>query len=82
MAEIYASQGHFDQALAVYRRIVERQPNETQYRDRIEELLMLAREASAPRAPSMRTGDSYETDERTVQVLEDWLEAIRKTRGA
>lgn len=82
MAEIYASQGHFDQALAVYRRIVERQPNDTQYRDRIEELLMLAREAAAPRGPAKRAEDSYEADERTVRALEDWLEAIRKTRGA
>jgi tetratricopeptide (TPR) repeat protein len=87
MAEIYASQGHFEQALAVYRKIVERQPNETQYRDRIEELLRLAREANAPKPPAPgppagRPGDSYQADERTVRILEDWLEAIRKTRGA
>jgi tetratricopeptide (TPR) repeat protein len=87
MAEIYASQGHFDQALAVYRRIVERQPQDTQYRDRIEELLRLAAEAATPKLPApgpaaARPGDSSEADERTVQALEDWLEAIRGTRGA
>ncbi len=74
-------QGHFDQALAVYRRIVERQPNETQYRARIEELLMLSRAAAAPKATSKRAEDSYEADEHTVRVLEDWLEAIRNTKG-
>jgi tetratricopeptide (TPR) repeat protein len=84
MAEIYASQGHFDQALAVYRKIVERNPNEAQYRARIEELLTLARAAgAAPAAPSRRsTGDAYDAEERTIRVLEDWLEAIRKSRGA
>ncbi len=91
MAEIYASQGHFDQALSVYRKIVERQPNDTQYRERIEELLILARAAAAPKAsqasqapqaPQGRPEDSYASEDRTVQVLEDWLEAIRKSRGA
>jgi tetratricopeptide (TPR) repeat protein len=84
MAEIYANQGHFDQALAVYRKIIERQPNETQYRERVEELLMLARAArskAAPPTPPRRPEDSYQADERTVRVLEDWLEAIRKSRG-
>ena len=85
MAEIYANQGHFDQALAVYRKIIERQPNEAQYRERVEELLMLSRAArskAAPSTPSRRPEDSYAADERTIQVLEDWLEAIRKSRGA
>jgi tetratricopeptide (TPR) repeat protein len=87
MAEIYASQGHFDQALAVYRRIVERHPQETQYRERIEELLMLARAAGEPvsQLPSgarRPIASSYEADERTIQVLEAWLGEIRKSRGA
>jgi tetratricopeptide (TPR) repeat protein len=87
MAEIYASQGHFDQALAVYRKLVERNPAETKYRDRIEELLMLSRAAgenltppgtaASPRNPV----DGSDADERTIQVLEDWLEAIRRSRG-
>lgn len=83
MAEIYANQGHFDQALAVYRKIIERQPNNTQYRERVEELLMLSRAArskAAPSTPSRRPEDSYGADERTIRVLEDWLEAIRRSR--
>ncbi len=90
MAEIYATQGHFDQALAVYRKIIERQPHETQYRERVEELLMLSRASrQAPPMPSpsstpsaKRAQDSYEAEERTIRVLEDWLDAIRKSREA
>jgi tetratricopeptide (TPR) repeat protein len=84
MAEIYANQGHFDQALAVYRKIIERHPNDTQYRERVEELLMLSRAAKAPNEPPAPSGrhaaDSFEADERTIRVLEDWLAAIRKPR--
>jgi tetratricopeptide (TPR) repeat protein len=84
MAEIYANQGHFDQALAVYRKIIERHPNDTQYRERVEELLMLSRAAKAPNEPpapsGRRAADSFEADERTIRVLEDWLAAIRKSR--
>ncbi len=86
MAEIYAGQGHFDQALAVYRKIIERHPDDTQHRERIEELLMLSRAAGAQNAPPSTSrrpaADSFETDERTIRVLTDWLEAIRKSRGA
>jgi hypothetical protein len=89
MAEIYASQGHFDQALAVYRKIIERQPQETQYRARVEELLMLSRAArspspasATPSTSSKRAEDSYQADELTIRVLEDWLDAIRKSREA
>jgi hypothetical protein len=89
MAEIYASQGHFDQALAVYRKLVERNPGETQYGDRIEELLMLSRTVGENREPagagaaasSRNSAASSDADERTIQVLEDWLEAIRRSRG-
>jgi hypothetical protein len=89
MAEIYANQGHFDQALAVYRKIIERHPNDTQYKERVEELLMLSRAARSPSpAPatpstsSKRPEDSYEADELTIRVLEDWLDAIRRSREA
>jgi tetratricopeptide (TPR) repeat protein len=85
MAEIYASQGHFEQAVAVYRRIVEHRPNEPKYRERLEELQMLASatqaQKAAPSATSSRGGTSS-GHERTIRVLEQWLEAIRKSKGA
>jgi hypothetical protein len=86
MAEIYASQGHFDQALAVYGKIIERHPNETRYRERIEELLVLSRGAKAQSAPPSTSrrpaADSFQADEQTIRVLTDWLAAIRKSREA
>jgi hypothetical protein len=92
MAEIYANQGHFDQALAVYRKIIERNPNDKQYKERVEELLMLSRAARSPApapatpptssTPSKRPEDSYQADELTIRVLEEWLDAIRRSREA
>ena len=38
MAELYARQGHIAEALAVYRRLVERQPNDRRLSDRVREL--------------------------------------------
>jgi hypothetical protein len=38
MAELYARQGHFGDALAVYRHLVERQPNDRRLADRVREL--------------------------------------------
>ena len=90
MAELYASQGHFDRAVAVYRNLLARNPNETQYRDRIEELKMLANaaalpETAVPRALSPEAVGDGLTDEsrtKTIGVLSSWLEAIRKSREA
>ncbi len=90
MAELYASQGHLDRAVAVYRNLLVRTPNETQYRERIEELEMLANAAALPKAPAARDlsreagedGLSAETRKRTIGVLSEWLDAIRKSREA
>ena len=90
MAELYASQGHFDRAVAVYKNLLVRSPNETQYRERIEELEMLASAAALPKAPAARDlsreagedGLSPETRKRTIGVLSEWLDAIRKSREA
>ncbi len=90
MAELYASQGHFDRAVAVYRNLLVRSPNETQYRERIEELEMLANAAALPKAPVPPAesreagGDGLSTESRkkTIGVLSDWLDAIRRSREA
>jgi len=90
MAELYASQGHFDRAVAVYRNLLARNPNETQYRERIEELEMLANAAALPQtpvpsAPSPEAAGDGLTDEsrtKTIGVLSDWLDAIRGSREA
>lgn len=48
MAELYASQGHLHEALAVYHQLAERNPGETRFQDRIVELEMFAGGAPAP----------------------------------
>jgi hypothetical protein len=89
MAELYASQGHFDKAVAVYRNLLARDPNETQYLERIEELEMLAKasadSASAvPAEPAELRGDGLSDSSRqqTIEILEQWLEGIRRSRRA
>jgi tetratricopeptide (TPR) repeat protein len=84
MAEIYASQGHFDRAIAVYERILNRQPNDAGLRARLEELQMLSSAAADPvttPAP-VSTPVGSATNVRTIRVLEQWLEAIQRSRGA
>ena len=90
MAELYASQGHFDRAVAVYRNLLVRSPNETPYRERIEELEMLASAAALPkaRAPHSESrnvsgdGLSAEARQNTIEILDEWLDAIRRSREA
>ena len=89
MAELYASQGHFDKAVFVYRNLLTRNPNETQYLERIEELEMLANASAdsataAPAATVEARGDGLSESKRqeTIEVLEQWLDGIRRSRGA
>ncbi len=79
MAELYASQGHFRQAIDVYRRLVSRQPDEARYRERLEELQILARAASE--APPPATAFADDASRRAViQRLESWLDVIKRNR--
>ncbi len=86
MAELYASQGHFDKAVLVYRNLLTRDPNETQYLERIEELEMLANAtadaaARAPTASEARSeGLTEPGTQQTIEVLEQWLDGIRRSR--
>ena len=89
MAELYASQGHFDKAVLVYRNLLTRDPNETQYLERIEELEMLANASAdsataAPAATVEARGDGLSEfgRQQTIEVLEQWLDGIRRSRGA
>lgn len=84
MAELYASQGHFDKAILVYRNLLSRNPDETSYRERIEELEMLMKATSEPSpTPRMgRTGGADPQTQQTIQLLEGWLDGIRRSRRA
>ena len=89
MAELYASQGHFDKAVLVYRNLLTRDPNETQYLERIEELEMLANATvdsttAAPTSTGEARGDGLTESgaSQTIEVLEQWLDRIRRSREA
>lgn len=83
MAELYANQGHFAEAVAVYRRIMEREPRQ-EYLDRIEELeLMTHAQHTGPESHREVVGTASETERlEAIERLEQWLAAIRKSRGA
>ena len=84
MAELYASQGHLEQALSVYREILAKEPNDNKVRQRVEELTMLvhAQTEAGPSIPSkgkMEPRSDGQALTETVRILEGWLAAIRKS---
>jgi len=52
LAELYASQGHLDRAVSVYRQLVASQPNKRELQARLEELELLSQAALDPGTPS------------------------------
>jgi Flp pilus assembly protein TadD len=73
MAELYARQGHLNEALRVYRALAERQPNDARLRQRIQELE--ARSAST--APRRMTYAAAETGGESV---ESFFRALAQAR--
>jgi len=85
LAELYASQGHLDRALAVYRQLVVTQPDNLELRGRMEELEMLVKASQEP-APSERGGGgeggadpNVRALEEAIRALEGWLVAIGRS---
>ena len=85
LAELYASQGHLDRALAVYRQLVVTQPDNAELRGRMEELEMLVKASQEP-APSERGGGgeggadpNVRALEKAIRALEGWLVAIGRS---
>jgi tetratricopeptide (TPR) repeat protein len=78
MAEIYASQGHFDKAISVYRSLLEKSPGESKFLDRIAELETAA--TGARRGVSTGPLLSDRDRQRQIQALEQWLDSIRRSR--
>ena len=87
LAELYASQGHLDHALGVYRQLVAIQPDNVELSGRMEELEMLVK-ASQEAAPAERGGGSAATGranpnvhalEKAIRALEGWLVAIGRS---
>jgi hypothetical protein len=89
MAELYATQGHLDQAIEVYEKLAARRPEETTYRIRLDELKMLhaaTRQAqkappqSPPPSPPAAPSAPAEGGDKTLEVLSGWLDAIKKSK--
>jgi tetratricopeptide (TPR) repeat protein len=93
MAELYASQGHLDQAIGVYEKLVDRRPEEATYRTRLDELKMLeraTRQAQKPAPAPPKTAPAatpppapstrQEPGDKTIEVLSGWLDAIKKSK--
>ncbi len=85
LAELYASQGHLDRALAVYRQLVATQPDNVELHGRMEELEMLVKASQEP-APSERGGGgeggadpNVRALEEEIRALEGWLVAIGRS---
>ncbi|MEE9262897.1 MAG: hypothetical protein V3V11_00460, partial [Vicinamibacteria bacterium] len=82
LAELYASQGHLDRALAVYRQLVATQPDRVELHGRMEELEMLVKASQEP-APSERGEGGADPNvralEEAIRALEGWLVAIGRS---
>ena len=83
LAELYASQGHLEQALQVYRELGAKDPDDVKIRQRFEELQMLIqakaeviREPAGPAEAVSTAGDRGIRE--TLRVLEEWLAAIKR----
>jgi len=71
LAEVHVEQGHTDEAKAMYRKLVEREPGNQQARSRLEEL---ESEAAAERS----AGDRQGVVRRQIAALERMLEGVRR----
>ncbi len=71
LAEVHVEQGHTDEAMAMYRELVEREPGNQQARSRLEEL-----ESEAGAEPS--AGDRQTVVRRQIAGLERMLERVRR----
>ena len=87
LAELYASQGHLDRALGVYRQLVATQPDNVDLRGRLEELEMLVKASEEPTPPERggggaargRADSNVPALEEAVRALEGWLVAIGRS---
>ncbi len=72
MADLYARQGHVDQAREIYRSILEREPGHGEARERLDSLPEEGRGPDDGDAgPSLSQGAK-------VRRLEDWLGKVRR----
>jgi tetratricopeptide (TPR) repeat protein len=81
LAELYFKQGLTGKAVAVYRQLVEREPENGRLRDRLRELESLSArsgEAVPPPPTEEATGARRQAIERTIERLEGMLAVVRR----
>ena len=87
LAELYASQGHLDRALGVYRQLVATQPDNVELQGRMEELEMLVKASQEPEpverggggAATGRADQDVNALQEAIRTLEGWLAAIGRS---
>lgn len=79
LAELYASQGHFGEALQIYRELQVSQPNDPKTSRRVKELERLLQSSAELDPAELDSGLENEAMEATIRKLEGWLAAIRKS---
>jgi hypothetical protein len=88
LARLYATQGLYEQALTIYRQLLQRQPGNQAFLRQIAALEQRMAEAAAPRTASGRPRPASrgcplrgQASARQVIVhLERWLEQLRRRR--
>lgn len=87
LAEVYYTQGQIQEAIKVYERVLEREPNDQYSQRRIAELKSMVEAESPPhemetareRPPA---GSARKKNERLIALLESWLSSIREMARA
>lgn len=71
MGDLYARQGHVEQARSIYRRILEREPSHDEAQERLDSLAEGQSPESVSESPSESPGEAK------IQRLEEWLSRIK-----
>ena len=75
LAEVYVNQGQFQEALSIYEKVIEQNPEDQASLARIEDLKSML--TAEPR-PAKRISGAELKKRKTIAVLESWLANIRK----
>ena len=78
LAELYASQGHYDKAVAVYRHLLERTPSDDTLWQKLWDAERLASQPAVP--PPVTSTPQDLTSAGKIAILQSWLAAIKGNR--
>lgn len=75
LAEVYFNQGLTDEAIEVYKKVIDKNPDDSASRARLDELEVIAEEARSREEKEM---DVLIRKRKLMSILEVWLEGIRQ----